>query len=186
MSDRLVELDEGITAMRHSGVYRPRWAVGMSNAELEALAKHEGKNPHSPDWFDAIDSEVIRMGKTGYFRQPGADTITGLQRQQRNVRAELWETERQLKEVQEAQQRITRVASGGQPPPRVEGAPLGSNMGAPPPSRPTLGWPMTWSYQPMSNLKSASCGSGKVLVTWQAWRWSSLSVTASSYSISPG
>jgi hypothetical protein len=46
-----------------------------------AAAKHEGLNPYRPDWFDAMDSVVIREARSGCFRHGTRETITDLKRQ---------------------------------------------------------------------------------------------------------
>jgi hypothetical protein len=55
--------------MQHTGIVRPRWAVGLTNQEVAAVAKHEGLNPYRLDWFDGLDPVVICEARSGCFRQ---------------------------------------------------------------------------------------------------------------------
>jgi hypothetical protein len=75
--------------MQHTGIIRPRWAVGLTNQEVAAVAKHEGLNPYRPDWFDGLDPVVICEARSGCFRHGTRETITGLKSQRAKLRAEL-------------------------------------------------------------------------------------------------
>ena len=164
LTQRIADLDDHIESLGNTGIHRPKWAVGLTNQELEAIARHEGLNPYgSVDWADGIDSVIIKEAKQGAFKQPGADSLTSLRRQRSRLRRELREAQRQVQEVRVAAQRLDNAAKG---PPRTPGTPLGSDMGTPPPSRPVLPWLTTWSSPRMRHLLSASCGSGKALGGW--------------------
>jgi hypothetical protein len=67
--------------MQHTGIIRPPWAVGLTNQEVLAVAKHEGLNPYKPDWFDGLDSVVICEARSGCFRYGTRETITDLKSQ---------------------------------------------------------------------------------------------------------
>jgi hypothetical protein len=75
--------------MSHTGIIRPRWAVGLTNQEVAAVAKHEGLNPYRPDWFDGLDPVVIREARSGCFRHGSRETVTDLKSQRAKLRLEL-------------------------------------------------------------------------------------------------
>jgi hypothetical protein len=75
--------------MQHTGIIRPRWAVGLTNQEVAAVARHEELNPCRPDWFDGLDPVVIGEARSGCFRHGSRETITGLKTQRARLRMEL-------------------------------------------------------------------------------------------------
>ena len=75
--------------MQHTGIIRPRWAVGLTNQEVAAVAKHEGLNPYRPDWFDGLDPVVICEARSGCFRHGTRETITNLKNQRAKLRLEI-------------------------------------------------------------------------------------------------
>jgi hypothetical protein len=75
--------------MQHTGIIRPSWAVGLTNQEVAAVAKHEGLSPYKPDWFDGLDPVVICEARSGCFRHGTRETITDLKNQRAKLRAEL-------------------------------------------------------------------------------------------------
>jgi hypothetical protein len=75
--------------MQHTGIIRPRWAVGLTNQEVMAVAQHEGLNPYRPDWFDGLDSVVLREARSGCFRHGTRETVSALKTQRAKLRAEL-------------------------------------------------------------------------------------------------
>jgi hypothetical protein len=64
--------------MQHTGLIRPRWAVGLTNQEVMAAAKHEGLN-----------KVVICEARAGCFRHGTRETITDLKNQRAKLRREL-------------------------------------------------------------------------------------------------
>ena len=79
---------EGLQATR---IVRPKWAVGISNDQLQNIARQQGLNPASPDWGDAIDSVLIREARQGGFKSAAEvqPTVSALKTQQRRLRANL-------------------------------------------------------------------------------------------------
>ena len=57
-------------------IVRPSWAVGITNAELVAVARQEGRNPHQVDWYDRIDSKVIQELRDGAYRHANTRTVS--------------------------------------------------------------------------------------------------------------
>jgi hypothetical protein len=84
----LDSLNEQIEAMTDNPPYRPKWAVGLTNQEVIALARHEGVNPYKFDWWDGLDSVVIKEAKQGYFKRP-VPGITQLKQEQAKLRREI-------------------------------------------------------------------------------------------------
>jgi hypothetical protein len=84
----LESLTEQIEAMTYNPIYRPPWGVGLTTQELIAIARHEGVNPYKYDWWDGIDSVVIKEAKQGYFKMP-VPSITELKHQQARLKKEL-------------------------------------------------------------------------------------------------
>jgi len=76
-------------ASQHTGLIRPRWAVGLTNQEVDAVAKHEGLNPYRLDWYDGLDPVVICEARSGCFRHGTRETLTDLRNQRARLRAEL-------------------------------------------------------------------------------------------------
>ena len=72
--------------MQHTGIIRPRWAVGLTNQEFMAVAKHEGLNPYRPDWFDGLDLIVIGEARSGCFRHGTRETPSELRNQRAILR----------------------------------------------------------------------------------------------------
>lgn len=95
LTQALLETEAEIEAFAVGRPIRPPWAVGLSDEEVMAVARHEGLNPYAADWFDAIDSTVISEARRGFFKGTGP-TITEM----RGGRAEL---RAQLKEAQASQ-----------------------------------------------------------------------------------
>lgn len=70
------------------------WARRMNNAQLEALARHEGLDPARMDWWDGIDPVVVREVMEG--GQPAnIKTIPELQRERNMLRRTLQDLEAQ-------------------------------------------------------------------------------------------
>lgn len=88
LQSELFEIEGAIEALSQSGVVRPKWAVGLSNQELEAVARQEGLNPYLPDWADGIDSLVIREAKQGQYKGL-ADNLTVLRNRRTAVQSQL-------------------------------------------------------------------------------------------------
>jgi hypothetical protein len=84
----LDDLDSQIQAMTDNPPYRPKWAVGLTNQEVIAVAQHEGVNPYRYDWWDGLDPVVIKEAKQGYFKR-SVPSITELKHQQARLRKEL-------------------------------------------------------------------------------------------------
>jgi hypothetical protein len=85
----LDSLNEQIEAMTDNPPYRPQWAVGLTNQEVIALARHEGVNPYVYDWWDGMDSVVIREARQQAFKRPGLESITELKHRQAKLRREI-------------------------------------------------------------------------------------------------
>jgi hypothetical protein len=84
----LDDLDSQIDAMTNNPPYRPKWAVGLTNQEVIAIARHEGVNPYRYDWWDGLDSVVIKEARQGCFKRP-VPSITELKARQAKLRKEL-------------------------------------------------------------------------------------------------
>ena len=156
-ASRLVsDLTAEVEARELSGIVRPRWAAGVTNEELAAVARQEGLNPTVPDWADAIDPVVIREAKQGFFRNPNAETLTSIRARRTQARAELKADQRALAknphiaaskvddvteriEADVARTRVLAEAAGQSPPPRAPGIPEGISGDLPPPRRPDVG-----------------------------------------------
>jgi hypothetical protein len=82
-------LNEQIEAMTYNPIYRPKWAVGLTNQEVIAVAQHEGVNPYKYDWWDGLDSVVIKEARQQGFKRPGLASITELKHRQANLRREI-------------------------------------------------------------------------------------------------
>jgi hypothetical protein len=85
----LESLNEQIEAMTFNPIYRPPWGVGFTTQELVSIARHEGKNPYVYDWWDALDSVVIKEAREGAFKRAGLPGITELKNQQARLRKEI-------------------------------------------------------------------------------------------------
>lgn len=99
MEQRLLELEElnqQIEAMTYNPIYRPPWGVGFTTQELIAIARHEGKNPYIYDWWDGMDSVVIKEARQQAFKRPGLPGITELKNKQARLRKEIAWLETQL------------------------------------------------------------------------------------------
>jgi hypothetical protein len=83
------ELDAQIEAMTYNPIYRPPWGVGFTTQELIAIARHEGKNPYVYDWWDGLDSVVIKEARHQGFKRPGLPGITELKAKQTTPRKEI-------------------------------------------------------------------------------------------------
>jgi hypothetical protein len=88
-ASQLEQLDAEIAAMEHSGVIRPPWAPGLTNAELLAIAAHENLNPYRYDWWDGADSLIIRQAKSGGFKRNVRNTLTELRAKRTQLKREL-------------------------------------------------------------------------------------------------
>ena len=75
--------------MRDNPPYRPKWAVGLTNQEVIAVARHEGVNPYKFDWWDGLDSVVIKEARQQAFKRPGLESITTLKAKQARLRKEI-------------------------------------------------------------------------------------------------
>jgi hypothetical protein len=84
----LDDLEAQIQAMTDNPLYRPKWAIDLTNQEIIAVARHEGVNPYRYDWWDGMDSRVIKEAKQGYFKRP-VPSITELKHQQARLKKEL-------------------------------------------------------------------------------------------------
>jgi hypothetical protein len=85
----LDDLESQIVAMTDNPPYRPKWAVGLTNQEVIALARHEGVNPYRCDWWDGMDSKVIKEARQQAFKRPGLASITELKARQARLRKEV-------------------------------------------------------------------------------------------------
>lgn len=85
----LEEINAEIEAMQHSGLLRPKRAVGLTNQEVMAVAKHEGLSPYRYDWWDGLDPVVIREAKSGCFRRGVTHTLTELKAKQTRLKREI-------------------------------------------------------------------------------------------------
>jgi hypothetical protein len=65
-------------------------------SDSTALAKHEGVNPYKHDWWDALDSVVIKETRQQGFKRPGVASITELKNRQAKLRREITWRETQL------------------------------------------------------------------------------------------
>jgi hypothetical protein len=63
--------------------------VGFTTQELIAGARHEDKNPYVYDWWDGLDSVVIKEARQQAFKRPGLASITELRCQQATLRKEI-------------------------------------------------------------------------------------------------
>jgi hypothetical protein len=86
---QLEEVEAEIEAASNTGLIRPPWGPGLTNQEIMAVAKHEGLNCYRPDWFDSLDSELIREAKRGSFRRGVTHTLTELKAERTRLRREL-------------------------------------------------------------------------------------------------
>jgi uncharacterized small protein (DUF1192 family) len=75
--------------MTFNPLYRPPWGVGFTTQELIAIARHEGKNPYIYDWWDGLDSVVIKEANQGHFKRLGLAGITDLKHRQAKLREEI-------------------------------------------------------------------------------------------------
>jgi hypothetical protein len=85
----LDSLNEQIEAMTNNPIYRPPWGVGFTTQELGSVARHEGVNPYKYDWWDGMDSVVIREARQQAFKRPGLEPITELRHKQAALRKEV-------------------------------------------------------------------------------------------------
>jgi hypothetical protein len=85
----LESLNEQIEAMTLNPIYRPPWGVGLTAQELISIARHEGINPYRMDWWDGLDSVVIREARQQAFKRPGLEPITELRHKQAALRKEV-------------------------------------------------------------------------------------------------
>ena len=99
-ADRLTAELAGVQARLEGfageAIVRPRWAAGLTNQELRAVAAQEGVNPFLPDWGDAIDSQVIREAKRGSFKLPDAETVTDVRFEEAAIKRELKQAEKDV------------------------------------------------------------------------------------------
>jgi hypothetical protein len=84
----LDSLNEQIEAMTNTCVCRPPWGVGFTTQELMAIAKHERVNPYRYDWWDGIDSKVIKEARQGCFKRP-TPSITELRHKRAKLKREI-------------------------------------------------------------------------------------------------
>ena len=84
MTTTIAELDVEIETLQ--AVFRPAWAVGLTNQELVGMARQEGLNPYYQEWGDAIDSTVVKEARDGAFRDPRHVGVTELKRQRADIR----------------------------------------------------------------------------------------------------
>jgi hypothetical protein len=92
LENRRAELDDlesQIQTMTDNPPYRPKWAVGLTNQEVIAVARHEGVNPYKYDWWDALDPVVIKEARQQAFKRPGLESITDLKHRRANLRREI-------------------------------------------------------------------------------------------------
>jgi hypothetical protein len=85
----LESLNEQIEAMTFNPIYRPPWGVGFTTQELISIARHEGVNPYRYDWWDGMDSVVIREARHQGFKSPGLAGITELKTKQTTLKREI-------------------------------------------------------------------------------------------------
>jgi hypothetical protein len=82
-------LNEQIEGMTFNPIYQPPWGVGFTIQELIAIAKHEGVNPYKYDWWDGLDSVVIKEARQQGFKRPGLAGITELKNRQAKLRRDI-------------------------------------------------------------------------------------------------
>ena len=85
----LDDLEPQIEAMTDNPPYRPKWAVGLTNQEVIAIARHEGVNPYKYDWWDGMDSVIIKEARQQAFKRPGLTSVTELKYRQTALRREI-------------------------------------------------------------------------------------------------
>jgi hypothetical protein len=85
----LESLNEQIEAMSDNPIYRPPWGVGFTTQELIAVARHEAKNPYVYDWWDGMDSVIIKEARQQAFKRPGLTSVTELKYRQTALRREI-------------------------------------------------------------------------------------------------
>ena len=71
--------------------YLKGWGV-LSNEQLRAIAAHEGLDPYDPDWYDGVDSTVIRE-----VRQSGTKVTRSAELNQAHLKVE--EAEGELRRI---------------------------------------------------------------------------------------
>jgi hypothetical protein len=86
---QLEQVEAELACMEHSAVIRPPWAPGLSTQELMEIARHENLNCYKYDWWDSIDSLIIRQAKQGGFRRNVRNTLTELRAKRAQLRGEL-------------------------------------------------------------------------------------------------
>jgi len=134
LQKELFELDANIKVFEETAIVRPRWAVGLSDQEVEAVARHEGLDPFAPDWHDAIDPLIIREAKRGRFKAVGTETVTSLRSQRVGLRRLVGELEAEALEAEVTAVNAARAAQAserigipvGEVLPTVEGVPSGA------------------------------------------------------------
>jgi hypothetical protein len=88
-ASQLEQIEAELEAMSHSGIIRPPWGIGLTDAEIRAVARHEELNCYRADWFDSLDSEVIREARRGSFRRGITHTLTELRAKRAQLKREL-------------------------------------------------------------------------------------------------
>jgi hypothetical protein len=86
-------------------------AARLSGARLRALAEHEGLNPYASDWWDGIDSVVVKE-----IRRAHLPNVTGA-RKIKDMQAELVGVRRQIRDLERAPPGVSTGAP--MPPPRT-------------------------------------------------------------------
>lgn len=134
--DLLDELEEELANVKamlevtaeETKTIRPPWAVGLTNAELRAIAKQEGVDIRNPDWFDALDSKIIREAKQGAYQ--GYKYLapdTGKAKSAMSARA--LNLEDQIAETKAEIARLETVMLRGGEPERITGTAIQPGMG---------------------------------------------------------
>jgi len=96
VSQQIDELNVRIEA-EQGRVVRPRWAVGITNQELRAVARQENADPSAIDWSDALDPKVIQEARGRLFRNQNEPGVTQLIAQRRDLRQQLREENARVK-----------------------------------------------------------------------------------------
>jgi len=123
-----IELEGKLEAAQGARIVRPRWATGLSNSQVEGIARHEGKNPFLTDWGDGIDQVFVKsVRREGLFKE-SQDTITSLRQQRAGLNRDARAAEAELAELQileASAKRTAEVRIRLSPPKRAagEGAP---------------------------------------------------------------
>jgi hypothetical protein len=88
-ASQLEAIEAELEEMQNTGILRPAWAVGLTNAEVLAIAAHEGLNPYRYDWWDGIDPVVLAEARRGGFRRGITHTLTELKAKRAQLRREI-------------------------------------------------------------------------------------------------